>query len=113
MPINSGGPCEYLGLQTHYSIGLGPVWPKGHDVKRPKPTYRIKTRREPSRRESLKAYLRKLGCLVKDSLHGGSSRISSPLVGHPTAYGMFVMDNTKNIFIHRFPSFQIPYLSKG
>ena len=33
--------------------------------------------------------------------------------GPKPAYGMFVMDNTKNIFIHGFPSFQIPYFSKG
>ena len=94
-------------------MGPGPVWPKACDVKRPKPTYRIKTRREISRRESLKAHLRKPGCLVKDSLHGGMSRISSPPIGHPIAYDMFVMDNTKKIFIHGFPSFRIPYFSKG
>ena len=51
------------------------------------------------RRESLKAHLRKSMCLVKDSFHGGLSRISSLTTDHPTAYGMFVMDNTKkNIY---------------
>ena len=81
---------------------MGPrlVWPKARDVKRPKPTYHIKTRQELPRRESLKAHLRKPGYLVKDSLHGCQSKISSPLAVHPTAYEMFVMDNTKNIFIH-------------
>ena len=93
-------------------MDLEPVWPKARDVKRPKPTYRIKTIRELSRRESLKTHLRKPGCLVKNLLHGSPSRISSPPVGHPTTYDMFVMDNTKKIFIHAFPSFQIPYLSK-
>ena len=93
-----GGHCEYLGFQTHYSMGT-------RDVKQPKPTYCIKTKRELSRQESLKAHLKKPRCLVKDSLHGGPSRISSPLVGHLIVYGMFIMNNTKNIFIHRFPSF--------
>ena len=97
--------CEYLGLQTHYSTDLEPVWPKAHDVKRPKLTYRIKTRHELSRRKSLKPHLRKLGCLVKDLLHGGPSRILSLSTGNPTAYGMFVKDNTKKVFIHGFPSF--------
>ena len=29
---------------------------------------------------------------MKGSLHEGSSRVSSPLDGHPTAYEKFVMD---------------------
>ena len=80
-----------------------------NDVKRPNPIYLIKTGWELSRRENLKAHLKKLRCLVKDSLHSGPSRISSPLASYPTAYGKFVMDNTKYIFIHGFPSFHIPY----
>ena len=94
-------------------MGPGPVWPKARDVKRPKPTYCTKIRQELSRRESLKAHLRKSGCLVKDLLHGGPSRISSPPAGHPTTHGMFVMDNIKNIFIHGFPTFKISYFLKG
>ena len=100
---------------------MGPrlAWPKARDVKRPKPTYCIKTRRELSRRESLKAHLRKPGCLVKDLFHDGSFRILSPPVGHLTAYEKFIMDkytkveNTRKVFIHGFPSFQIPYFSKN
>ena len=88
------------------------IWSKARKVKWPKLTYCIKIRRELSRRKSLKARLRKLGCLVKDSFYGGPSRISSP-VGHSSAYEMFVMDNIKKIFIHRFPIFRISYFSKG
>ena len=74
-------------------------------MKRPKPTYRIKIKRELTRRESLKAYLRKIGCPVKDLLHGSLSRVSSPLTGHPTVYGKFVMDkhmkakNTQTMYL--------------
>ena len=68
-------------------------------VKRFKPAYRIKIRRALSRQESLKACLRKLGCLLKYSLQDGMSKILSPTTGHPTAYGKFVMNKymkTKN-----------------
>ena len=61
-------------------------------VKRSKPTYRIKTRQTLFRQESLKARLRKPGCLLKDLLQDDSFRISSSLVGHPTIYGKFVID---------------------
>ena len=61
-------------------------------MKRPKPTYCIKTRRELTKRESLKAHMRKTGCPVKVSLHGGPLRVSSPPIGHTTAYGKSVMD---------------------
>ena len=53
-----------------------------------------------------------------DWLHGGPSRILSPLADHPTTYMKFVMDkytkakNTQKIFINGFPNFQIPYFSK-
>ena len=46
------------------------------------------------------------------------SRILSPQVGHPIAYGKFVMDkcmkaeNTQKIFISEFLSFQITYFLK-
>ena len=36
--------------------------------------------------------MRKTGCPVKDSLHGGPLRVSSPPIGHTTAYGKSVMD---------------------
>ena len=91
----------------------GPVYPKVRCIKRLKPTYSSKIRWELSTWKSFKAHLKKPECLVNDSLHGGPSRISSPPAGHFTAYGMFVMDNTNEIFIHIFPSFQIIYLSKG
>ena len=47
-------------------------------MKQPMPTYHIKTRRELTRRESLKAHLRKSKCHIRDSLHGGLSRVSNP-----------------------------------
>ena len=88
-----------------------------HIMKRPKPTYRTKTRRELTRR-GLKTHLRKPWCPVKDSLHGGSSKVSSPLIGHRTAYGKFVMDNyinakntQKRYLLADFPVF-IPYFSE-
>ena len=62
--------------------------------------------------------MRKIGCLVKDSLHDGPSRILSPPTDHLTTYGEFVMDkytkvkNTQKIFISGFRSFQISYFSK-
>ena len=74
-------------------------------MKRPRPTYHIKTRRELTRRESLKAHMRKPKCPIKDSLHGRPSRVSSPLADHPTAYKKFVMDkhtkakNTQKIYL--------------
>ena len=79
-------------------------------MKRPKLTYRINTKQELSKWESLKTHLRKLGSPVKDSLHGGPSRVSSPPVGHPTAYGKFVMnkhtkaENLKKIDIYQWIS---------
>ena len=60
-------------------------------MKRLKPTYHIKTKWELTRQESLKAHMRKLGCPIKDSLHGGLSRVLSPPADHPTAHGKFVM----------------------
>ena len=73
----------------------------------------MKTKWELSRRESLKAHLRKRRCPVKDSFHGGSSRVSSPPTGHPTAYEKFVMDkhtkaeNTQKIYLSvDFPIFK-------
>ena len=61
-------------------------------MKRSKPTYRIKTKQKLFRRESLKTHLRKLGCSIKDSLHGNPSRVSSLPADYPTAYGKLVMD---------------------
>ena len=82
-------------------------------MKLSKPTYHIKTRQELAKRESLKAYVRKLYYPIKDSLHGGPSRVSSPPTGHPTAYGKFVMDkhtkaeNTqKRYLLAGFPVFK-------
>ena len=74
-------------------------------MKLPRPNYHVKTRQELARRESLKAHLRKPECPIRDSLHGGLSRVSSPLVDHPTAYGNFVIDkhmkaeNTQKIYL--------------
>ena len=48
-------------------------------MKQPTLTYHIKTRQELTRRESLKSHMRKPECPIRDSLHGGLSRISSPL----------------------------------
>ena len=61
-------------------------------VKRSKPTYCIKTKRTLLKWESFKARFRKSGCLLKDLLQVGRSRISSPPTGHPTIYGKFIMD---------------------
>ena len=61
-------------------------------MKRPRPTYDIKIKRGLTRQENLKAHMRKPKCPIRDSLHGDSSRVSSPLTDHPTAYGKFVMD---------------------
>ena len=47
-------------------------------MKRPKPTYHIKTRRELIRWKSLNAHMRKPRCPIKDSLHGALSKVSSP-----------------------------------
>ena len=44
------------------------------------------------KKEILKAHLRKLGCLVKYSFHGGLFKVSNSLIGHPIAYGKFVMN---------------------
>ena len=69
-------------------------------MEQPKPTYHIITRRE-----SLKAHLRKPGCPIKDSLHGDLSKVSSPSASHPIVYGKFVMDkhtkaeNTQKIYL--------------
>ena len=74
-------------------------------VKWSKPTYHIKTKRALSRRESLKACLKRSGCLLKDLLQDGPSRISSPPTGHPTTYEKFVMnkymkvENTQKIYL--------------
>ena len=88
---------ENGGIVSTMILDLGPLLNGlstrfAHIMKRSKPTYCIKTRRELSRRESPKAHLRKSGCPVKDSLHNGASRVSSPTTGHPTAYGKFVID---------------------
>ena len=71
-------------------------------MKLSRPTFHIKTRQELTRRESLKAHMRKLECLkahmrkleclIRDLLHGGPSRVSNPPTGHSTAYEKFVMD---------------------
>ena len=77
-------------------------------MKRPRNIYHIKTRWELTRRESLKAHMRKPKCPIRDSLHGSPSCVSSPPVGHPTAYGKFVMDkHTKE------ENMQKRYLSAG
>ena len=84
----------------------------GRIIKRPKPTYYIKTKPELTRRENIKAHLRKLECPIRDSLYGGLSRISTPPANHPTAYEKFVMDKhtkVENIYISGFLSFQITY----
>ena len=53
-----------------------------------------------------------------DLLQGGPSRILSPPASHSTIYRKFVMEkytkaeNTQNIFISGFSSFQIPYFPK-
>ena len=73
-------------------MGLGLRVCLARIMKRSKLTYCIKTKRELSKHESLKVHLRKSRCLVKDSLHGGSFKISNPSVGHPIAYEKFVMD---------------------
>ena len=84
----------------------------------PKLTYHIKTKQELTRWDSVKAHLRKPRCPIKDSLHGGPSRVLSPPADHPTAYRKFVMDkhmkveNTQKRFINGFPSFQTPYFSE-
>ena len=89
---------EKGGIGVPWSLDLDPLLdgPKAclaRITKRPKPTYRIKTKQELTRKENFKAHLRKTGCLVKDSLHGSSSRISSPPASYPTLYGKFVIDN--------------------
>ena len=61
-------------------------------MKRPRPTYHIKTKRELTKQESLKTHMRKPEYPIRDSLHGGPSRVSSPPVGHPIVSGKFVMD---------------------
>ena len=61
-------------------------------MKRSNSVYRIKTKRVLSRQKSLKAYLRKPECFLKDSFRGGSSRILSFSAGHPTAYEKFIMN---------------------
>ena len=48
-------------------------WTQGPHHEMAKAHYHIKTRRELTRRESLKGHLRKPGYPVKDSLHGGPS----------------------------------------
>ena len=74
-------------------------------MKQSKSTYCVKTRRVLSRQESLRSHLREPVCLFKDLLHGGPSRISSPITAHPTAYEKFVMDkhmkteNTQKIYL--------------
>ena len=40
--------------------------------------------------------MRKIGCHIKESFHGGPSKILSPPADHPITYEKFVMDkNTK------------------
>ena len=62
--------------------------------------------------------MRKRGCHIKESLHGGPSKILIPPADHPITYEKFVMDkntkakNMQKIFISGFLSFQIPYFAK-
>ena len=81
----------------------GPLSPH---MNRPKPTYCIKARRELTKQERLVTRLRKPRCPVKGLPHGGPSRVSSLLVGHPTAYEKFVInkyikaENTLERYFH-------------
>ena len=55
---------------------------------------------------------------MKGSPYGCPSRVSSPLTGHPTTYGKFVMDkymkaeNTLERYLSDDSSVFIPYFSK-
>ena len=87
-------------------------------MKRPKPIYRLKARQELTKQERLETRLRKPRCVVECSLHDNLSRFSSLPVGHPIAYGKFIMDkyikaqNTlKRYLSANFPIF-IPYFPK-
>ena len=67
------------------------------------------------RRGNSKACLRETRCL-RGQLQGNLSRVLSPSIGHPSAYGKFVMEkeeNTQRIFISGFPSVPIHYFPKG
>ena len=77
-------------------------------MKWPRPTYHIKKKRELTKQESLKAHMRKPEYPIRDSLHSGPSRVSSPPVGHPIVYGKFVMDKHTKV-----ENMQKRYLSAG
>ena len=77
-------------------------------MKQSRSTYHIKTRWELTRQENFKAHLRKPECHIRDSRHGGLSRVSSPLADHPTVYGKFVMDKHTKV-----KNKQKRYLSTG
>ena len=55
---------------------------------------------------------------MKDSLHGSLSRVSIPLVGHPTAYRKFIMgknikvENTQKGYLSAYFLVFIPYFPK-
>ena len=60
----------------------------------------------------------KVGVSFRGQPQGSPSRVPSPLAGRPLAYGKFAMNewikvgNMQKLFIHEFPSFQIPYFSE-
>ena len=106
-------------LLVSWSLDLDPLLDGSsarlaHIMKRPRPTYHIKTMQELTKRESFKAHLRKREGPIRDSLHGDPSRVSSPPAGHLTAYGKFVMDkntrveNTKRDIYQRDSEFPNP-----
>ena len=74
-------------------------------MKRSKLTYHIKTTLKLVRQESFKAHIRKPEGPIRDSLHSGPSKVSSPPADHPPTYRKFLMDkhtkteNTQKIYL--------------